>query len=123
MPKRFARRVFLVCDALDETDQHEREELLPLFHRLKDSGFALFLTTRPHPADVQESFHNAPIIELAPKTHDIRRYVEERLSTNPSFRRIQQASSGLNNRTVSKIVDSAAGMYEKLPSFYERFGG
>ena len=110
MPKRFAHRVFVVCDALDETDQHEREQLLPLFHRLRDSGIALFLTTRPHPADVQESFQNASIIELVPKIHDIRRYVEERLSTNPGFRGIQQTSGDLNSRTVSKIVDSAAGM-------------
>ena len=124
MPKRFARRVFVVCDALDEMDQHEqREELLPLFHRLKDSGFALFLTTRPHPADVQESFQNASIIKLAPKMQGKRRYAEERLSANPGFQRIQQASSGLNNRTISKVVDSAAGMYEKLFSFYEWFGG
>ena len=122
LPKQFAGRVFVVCDALDEMDQHEqREELLPLFHRLKDSGFALFLTTRPHPADIQESFRHASIIEIAPKIQDIRRYVEERLSANPSFQGILQASSGLNNRTVSKIVDSAAGMYEKQPSpkFYE----
>ena len=110
MPNRFTHRVFIVCDALDETDQHEREKLLPLFHRLKDSGFALFLTTRPHPVDVQESFQDGSIIELSPKIHDIRRYVEERLSANPGFQGIQQASSGLNNRTVSKIVDSAAGM-------------
>ena len=118
-PKWFTHRVFVVCDALDETNQHEREQLLPLFHRLKNSGIALFLTTRPHPADIQESFQNASIIELIPKIHDIRRYVEERLSANPGFRGIQQAPSGLNSRTVSKIVDSAAGMYEKLPSFNE----
>ena len=126
MPKRFARRrVFVVCDALDETDQHEqREELLPLFHCLRASGFALFLTTRPHPADVQESFQNASIIELSPMLHDIRRYVKERLTANPGFQRILRASGsdGLNSRTISKIVDSAAGMCESLPSFYEFFG-
>ena len=38
MPKWF-NRVFVICDALDEMDQHEqRDHLLPLFHRLKDSG-------------------------------------------------------------------------------------
>ena len=39
-PKQFAR-VFVICDALDEIDQQEREDLLPLFHRMKDSGIAL----------------------------------------------------------------------------------
>ena len=119
MPKRFAR-VFVVCDALDEMDQYEqRDHVLPLFHLMKDSGIALFLTTRPHPADIQESFQNASIIELAPKEHDIRQYVERRLSANPRFERVQRSCSGLKNQTVSKIVDSAAGMYEKSPSFYE----
>ena len=48
MPKRFAR-VFVVCDALDEMDQYEqRDHLLPLFHRMEDSGIALSLTTRSH---------------------------------------------------------------------------
>ena len=55
MPKRFARRVFVVCDALDEMDQQEqREKFLPLFHRMRHSGIGLPLAT-PHPriADVQ----------------------------------------------------------------------
>ena len=99
MPKRFAGRVFVVCDALDEMDQDEqREHLLPLFHRMKDSGIALFLTTRPHPADIQESFQNEAIIELAPKEHDIRRYVEGRLAANSRFQRIQQSTSGLKTK-------------------------
>ena len=47
MPERFTR-VFIVCDALDEMNQDEqRVGLLPLFHRMKDSGIALSLTTRP----------------------------------------------------------------------------
>ena len=45
MPNRFTR-VFVVCDALDEMDQQEqRRELLPLFHRMRDSGTALSLNT------------------------------------------------------------------------------
>ena len=118
MPKWFSR-VFVICDALDETDQQQRAELLPLFHQMKASGIALFLTTRPHPADIQDSFLDASTVELLPKEHDIRRYVEERLLANTRFQRIQQNTSGLKNRVVSNIVDSADGMYEKTPSFYE----
>ena len=119
MPKWFSR-VFVVCDALDEMDQQEqRAELLPLFHQMKDSGIAFFLTTRPHPADIQDSFQDASTIELVPKEHDIRRYVEERLLANNRFQRIQRDSTGLKNQVVSKIADSATGMYEKIPGFYE----
>ena len=117
MPKWFSR-VFVVCDALDEMDEQEqRAKLLPLFHDMKDSGIALFLTTRPHPADIQDSFQDASTIELVPKEHDIRRYVEERLLPNNRFQKIQRDSTGLKNQVVSKIVDSAAGMYEKIPSY------
>ena len=119
MPKWFSR-VFVVCDALDEMDQREqRDHLLPLFHRLKDSGVALFLTTRPHPADIQESFRDASIIELTPKIHDVRQYVEGRLSANRTFKELRDLPdpSGIYGHAVSKIVDSAAGVYEKLPSF------
>ena len=77
------------------------------------------MTTRPHPADIQDSFQNASTIELTPKEHDLRRYVEERLLASARFQRIQRNSSGLKNQTVSKIVDSAAGMYEKIPGSYE----
>ena len=117
MPKWFPR-VFVIFDALDEVDQWEqRVELLPLFHQMKASGIALFLTTRPHPADIQDSFQDAATIELVPQEHDIRRYIEERLLANIRFQRIQRGSAGLKNQVVSKVVDSAAGMYEKIPSF------
>ena len=55
VPKLFAR-VFVVCDALDEMDQREqRAHLLPLFHRMKNSGIALSLTAHLYtrPADVR----------------------------------------------------------------------
>ena len=118
MPEWFSR-VFIVCDALDETDQRERTELLPRFHQMKALGIALFLTTRPHPSDIQDSFRKAPTIELVPKECDIKRYVEESLLADTRFQRIQRDSCGLKDQIVSKIVDSAAGLYEKLPSFYE----
>ena len=55
IPKWFAR-VFVVCDALDEMDrQAQRADLLPLFHRMKNSGIALSLTAHLYtrPADVR----------------------------------------------------------------------
>ena len=77
------------------------------------------MTTRPHPADIQDSFQDAPTIELVPKEHDIRRYVEERLLANTRFEKIQRGSGGLENQVVSKKGDSAARMYKKRSRFYE----
>ena len=116
--RRHFKAVFVVCDALDEMDQHEqRDHLLPLFRRLKDSGIALFLTTRPHPVDIRESFRDDSIIELAPKSCDIRRYVEQRLSVDLRYQRLLKSHGDLHERTVSQIVDSAAGMYGKMLKF------
>lgn len=111
MPYRFSR-VFVVCDALDEMDQHtQRKHLLPLFHRMKDAGIALFLTTRPHPADIQESFWDASVVELIPESNDVRRYVEERLSEDTRFKRvIESATDDIYNEIVATIVDATAGM-------------
>jgi hypothetical protein len=111
IPGQFSR-VFVVCDALDEMDQYnQREHLLPLFHHMKDSGIRLFLTTRPHPADIQESFSTASIIELTPAINDLRLYVEERLFKNTRFQRIiQNEAGGLRERTITTIVDASAGV-------------
>ena len=61
IPKRFAHRVLVVCDALDEMDQHEqRDHLLPLFYRMENSGIAPSLTTRHRAADVRiQALHSS----------------------------------------------------------------
>lgn len=107
-------RVFVACDALDEMNQfNQRAYLLPLFHRLKDAGFSLFLTTRPHPADIHDSFRSASIFELSPDMHDVRLYVEEKLSNNTRFQEVlRRGPKELYCRVVTAIVDSAAEMYE-----------
>lgn len=113
-------RAFIVCDALDEMDQYnQRAYLLPLFHRLKDAGFSLFLTTRPHPADIHDSFRSASIFELSPDMRDIRLYVEEKLSNNTRFQEVlRRGPKDLYCRVVTAIVNSAAEMYENNHNFW-----
>ena len=90
----------------------QREHLLPLFHTIDNSGISLFLTTRPHPADVLESFSEASIIELVPNKNEMRLYVEERLSKNYRFQNVirKVANKNLQQRAVTTIVDSSAGV-------------
>jgi hypothetical protein len=105
-------RVFIVCDALDEMDEHEqRQELLPLFHEMKDVGFEIFLTSRPHPADVRISFTDAIQLDLIPHEIDLKRYVRERLIGNVVTKRLIDNSETLNmENVVSALVTSAEGM-------------
>lgn len=58
-------QVFVVFDALDECDQDDqRHDLLPLFHLMGKSGINVFLTSRKHPEDIQESLVSILKIEI-----------------------------------------------------------
>lgn len=104
-------RVFLVFDALDECNQdNQRRELLPLFHQLAThgTGINVFVTSRPHPEDIQTSLHGAAKIELSAKAEDISIYIQERIEENPRSKRlVGQACKG---RIISELVDCAKGM-------------
>jgi hypothetical protein len=62
-------RTYIICDALDECHpEYQREELLPLFQRLtEEAGFRLFVTSRPHPEDIGDSFRDVPKIRYSPE--------------------------------------------------------
>lgn len=64
---------------------NQRDRLFPLLHVLKDGGFCLFLTSRPHPLDVQHSFRGGAGIELAPNPQEVSDYLTDRLSANPTI--------------------------------------
>jgi Cdc6-like AAA superfamily ATPase len=115
MPKRFSslgRRVFIVCDALDEMDEHQqRDVLLPLFHDMEDTGFEIFLTSRPHPEDVRCSFDAAIQLELTPHYGDLRGYVEERITASPKTKKMIENSQSLQlENVITAVASSAEGM-------------
>jgi hypothetical protein len=120
MPERFAsngNRVFIACDALDETDEYtQRQELLPLFHKMKQAGFDIFLTSRPHPADVRISFAEALQLELIPHPNDLHGYVRDRILANLNTRHLLENSATLQfEDLVSVLIASADKMYEPDP--------
>lgn len=103
-------RLFFVFDALDECHQEkQREELLPMFHRLGDDGINVFLTSRLHPEDIQDSFRDCMKIELSAQDQDVQSYIEERISKNPRAKRLIQQGK-LKDRVISGLTDSAQGM-------------
>jgi hypothetical protein len=115
MPKRFSShtgRAFIVCDALDEMDEYkQRDVLLPLLHDLENNGFDIFLTSRPHPADVRESFHDAIQVDITPDPKDLRAYVHEKLNDSTRFKKVIENSVSLAlENIVSTVVSSAEGM-------------
>lgn len=107
--KKFGQ-VFLMFDALDECDpNNQRNELLPMFHRLKNNGISVFLTSRPHPEDIQSSLNNAAKIQLSAKEADIGAYVQQRIDESPRAKRLV-GQGECKDTIVSTLVDCAKGM-------------
>lgn len=103
-------RIFLVFDALDECDQeNQRKDLLPLFHRLVGLGINVFLTSRPHPEDIQLSLSNAEKVMILAKKEDIAIYVEQSINQNPRARRIVEQGK-CKDMIIAGLVDCARGM-------------
>lgn len=104
------RRTFLVFDALDECDQkYQRKGLLPLFHRLKEDGLSLFITSRPYPEDIQLSFENAVKLEILAQVEDIGVYIRQKIEDNPRARRLVR-KEGCEEKIISELTDCAKGM-------------
>ncbi|TGZ78068.1 ankyrin [Ascodesmis nigricans] len=119
MPSRF-KRLFIVCDALDEIESlAQRRQILAFLRELQNKGFSLFLTTRKHPAvDVIRKFENEKVITLSNNPDvEIRRFVEGYLERSEVFLDELQESSdfeGLYQRIVDTIVETACEMYDTL---------
>lgn len=116
MPQRFStvsRRAFIVCDALDEMDQdQQRNVLLPLFREMEQAGFAIFLTSRPHPEDVRVAFADAIQLYITPHQEDLDAYVRQILCKSVRFNKAMGSAKGYNiNKVTSAIISSADGMW------------
>lgn len=102
-------RVFLLFDALDGCDEGQRKQLLPLFHRLTGNGISVFLTSRPHPDDIQNSLHGAIRIEISAKEGDIRAYIEQRIDENTREKRLVDQGE-CKDLIISGLVECAKGI-------------
>lgn len=103
-------QTFVVCDALDECDfETQRKDLLPLFHRMESVGIRLFLTSREHPEDIQDSLQSSPKVELSAKNEDIKIYIEQKIDENPRARRLI-SQGNCKDRIIEQLQQSANGM-------------
>lgn len=102
-------RVFLIFDALDECEK-ERKTFLRLLRRMASDGANIFVTSRPHPQDIQDFFHDTRKIDLSAKEEDIRTYIQEMIDQN-SRAKILLRKNELRNRIVPELVECSNGMY------------
>lgn len=76
---------------------------------MKKSGANLFLTSRQHPEDIQESFRGSTKIELFAREEDIRTYVQQKIEEHHRAKRLVQ-QGGCREKIISELVDCAQGM-------------
>lgn len=107
---KYFKQLFFVFDALDECDpQNQRKELLPLFQQLAADRFSVFLTSRPHPEDIQDSLYSVAKIELSAQEEDIVTYVREKINGNPRAKRLIRQGK-CEDRIIRELVACAEGM-------------
>lgn len=104
-------QTFIILDALDECDQkNQRENLLPTFHRLGESGIRMFLTSRRYPDDIQDTCCDMPCLEIIAHEDDIRSYIYQRIDVNPRAKRMIPGGE-LEDEIITGLVNAAGGMF------------
>lgn len=103
-------KVFLIFDALDECHpENQRRFLLPIFLQMGRDGISVFLTSRPHPEDIQDLLKDTVKIELSAQDGDIEAYIVARIDENPRARGLVRQGR-CKERIISELIDSAKGM-------------
>lgn len=101
-------RVYLIFDALDECVQEDqREEILFLCHRMAGDGMKLFVTSRPHTPNIQDSFKYVAKIKLEAEKEDIESYVKQKINENLTSIRFV---SRVKNNVISDLVKCSRRM-------------
>jgi hypothetical protein len=92
---------FVVMDALDECNKQQRNSLLPMCHRLAESGIRPFVTSRPDADDIASSFERVPRVEIQAHRDDITDYIRDQIGT---------AQSWFDDEIISEMTRAADGM-------------
>ncbi|KAF2137259.1 uncharacterized protein K452DRAFT_212880, partial [Aplosporella prunicola CBS 121167] len=100
------QRVYLVLDALDESDTVTRRKLLAEIVKLQAQGFIQLMATSRPLQDIVEMFKGANILEVRASKDDVRLYVEKNLDFLADWE-----DAELEKRVVEGIVEAADGIF------------
>jgi hypothetical protein len=104
-------RIFILIGALDECNiTKERALFLSMIQPLQDASVKTFITSRPNLENIKTQLDQFPQVEIVATESDIRRYLEERVKTNPVFMKRITSSLGLEEKFVNTIASRASGM-------------
>lgn len=80
---------------------------------MESVGIRLFLTSREHPEDIQDSLQSSPKVELSAKNEDIKIYIEQKIDENPRARRLI-SQGNCKDRIIEQLQQSANGMWVEV---------
>ncbi|KAF3188341.1 hypothetical protein TWF788_001017 [Orbilia oligospora] len=101
-------RVFIVIDALDETNGGCHGKLLSeVFGLTKEYGASFLVTSRPIP-DITKRFRGCMSIAIEAQEQDVRRYLDGRMQELPPF---VQDNPDLQEEIKASIAKSVQGMF------------
>ena len=103
--------IYIVLDALDECNELNRRLVLEVLERLKNfPSIRIFITSRPHTADIKTAFQDAISLLIAAHDADIRQLLSHEL-------RRADLSSLINDQLATDIIETivanAQGMYAR----------
>ncbi|KAH0609139.1 uncharacterized protein H6S33_001367 [Morchella sextelata] len=102
-------RTFIVFDALDECDPSRRRFLLPLFKRMGEDCFSIFLTSRPY-EDIRDSLRLTMKIEISANREDIGMYIQQRIEEDPRARLLLKQGN-FRDQIITHLVDGSRGVF------------
>ena len=102
-------RTYLIVDALDECEYHRhRRVFLPILKQLELGPFQLFVTSRPHAADIRKAFTNGLSLKVLAPESDIKMYVNSRIDQDSDLEVFMEAD--LRSEILSSVAKSSDGM-------------
>ena len=102
------KQVYIVIDALDECDPRDHRK--PFLAWLQSLDFCrVFLTSRPHPNDLQRAFKNYPQITIEASNDDVEKYLRATIADDEDAADLMD--DGLVEHVVTTITENAQGLF------------
>ncbi|KAK4986180.1 hypothetical protein LTR50_005472 [Elasticomyces elasticus] len=101
--------VFVVVDALDESPEETRRELIVEILKLRQD--LRFIATSRHNVDTEHLFRDASLLEIRADDADVKSYVHGQIDRGGRLGRFVQADPSLREKIVESIVSKAQGMF------------
>lgn len=101
-------KIFIIVDALDESSEVTRDDLIAEIQKLPPS-LHLMVTSR-HNANIEQLFKGSIRVEVQANDADVRAYIRTQIDRRERLRRFVQADPSLKEKIETRVSSKAQGM-------------